>query len=192
MKIAFDLDGVVADSFQQIRKRILEMKNFDILENLNSYSLVSQKLDYDESQKIIYDVIIKENRHIKMYPEAKDVLTELYEATNEPICFVTARPKEAKRATKRWLDRNLNVPYNIFFSTPEKKEKYLIEGGFKFFVEDRAETVNKCEKMKINFLITRPWNETQKTNTNVIRVNNLNEVKSKYLLFNNIYKMFLI
>lgn len=103
-------------------------------------------------------------------------LKKFYKWLGAPITFVTARSKTTERATKAWLDRNLNVPYELIMNP--HKSKVARDRGFNYFVEDRFRNVNTvASSVDMAFCIDQPHNSGRDfEHDNIIRVKDLFEV----------------
>jgi uncharacterized HAD superfamily protein len=94
--------------------------------------------------------------------------------------FVTARIQElSEKATRIWLDKHLDIPYEIIFTgSSSKKAEILKDRGIEYFIDDRFRTIDEIAPvLKIAFLYNQPWNQGREPrSSNVIRVNDLGNV----------------
>jgi len=162
--LAFDIDGVVADTMKVFLD--LAGKHYGLTwltkEDLRAYDLYSC-LDLD--RRIIDELICLtlDDEHTLQIPPVDGcvaVLTRLAESA--PLHFVTARiwPE----SIIRWLHQTLPhvEPSRIrVFATgdPEAKFHILQELRVRFFVEDRLETCQHLQERGIQpLLFDQPWN----------------------------------
>jgi uncharacterized HAD superfamily protein len=162
--VAFDIDGVVADTMEVFVKLARErygLKDFR-KEHLYCYDLYEC---VPMSPRIIDDLIcltLDDENTLRVPPiaGAPEVLTELAQCT--PLRFVTARVWP--ESIIQWLYLTLpNVPKQsiqvIATGDPGKKLKILQELEVSTFVEDRAETCRMLSQDGIQpLLFDQPWN----------------------------------
>jgi hypothetical protein len=162
--LAFDIDGVVADTmavFVDLAREVHGFADFS-REHLRCFDL-HRCLEMDSA--IVDDLICRtlDDEHTLLIPPmegAPEVLTAL--AEQGPLRFVTARiwPE----SITRWLHETLlGVPPGriqvIATGNPEAKLEVLRELGVRYFVEDRAETCRILAREGIQpLLFDQPWN----------------------------------
>jgi uncharacterized HAD superfamily protein len=163
-ELAFDIDGVVADTMAVFVALAHERYGFTWLtkEDLRRYDL---RACLNVAPEILNDLICitLDDEHTLQIPPmhgAKEVLTDL--ARSAPLRFVTARiwPE----SIIRWLHQTLpevDSGHIEVFATglPEAKSHILKELNIRYFVEDRLET---CELLAHDgiqpLLFDQPWN----------------------------------
>ncbi len=165
-ELAFDIDGVVADTMSVFIDLARERYGLTHLtkEHLSCYNLY-QCLDLD--RKIIDDLVCLtlDDEHTKIIPPmpgAVDVLTEI--ARETPLHFITARiwPE----SIVDWLRQTLpHVPPSriqvVATGAPEAKKDILRSLNVKYFVEDRLETCRLLLDDGIQpLLFDQPWNRS--------------------------------
>ncbi|MHC1724613.1 MAG: haloacid dehalogenase [Syntrophobacteraceae bacterium] len=180
--IAFDIDGVVADTMDVFVRLAHERYGLVAMtkEDLCCYNLY-ECLDLEK--EIIDDLICltlddEHTLQIPPVPGAPEVLTELSRVA--PLRFVTARiwPE----SITEWLSQVLpGVPCQriqvIASGAPEIKLHILNELGVRYFVEDRIETCRQLKKAGIQpFLFDQPWNRNQVAD-GLIRIENWMQLK---------------
>jgi len=161
--IAFDIDGVVANTMQLFIHISREKYQLHFnLEDITNYDL-TRCLDIDF--KVMWDIIEK-------------ILTGDHEATLEPIegaprvlqklsqkseclLFVTARPDA--ESINQWFEETLKLPKSRYkiIATGDFKEKISVlkDHKIRYFVEDRMETCRLLdEKGFIPIVFRQPWN----------------------------------
>lgn len=162
-ELAFDIDGVVADTFRIFIETAREKYGIEIeYEEITEYEFW-EVIDID--LKITQDIIrmILNNPleiGIKPITGAIEVLTRLSQI--EPLLFVTARPE--REAILKWARKELGLPgpnsIHIEASgTHREKIPILIEHGVKYFVEDRLETCFLLDEVSVTPIVfDQPWN----------------------------------
>lgn len=176
MKIAFDLDGVAANFSQAFRDFILEEHDYDIwYDGRNGRTFKFTVPGVPEKKMYDYVTQVISTRDIAPFPEAMDALRVLWELTDEPIYFLTARPeKKVKDLTEDWVDKYLNVPFQVAFAGSNHKLRHLQKRGFDTFVEDRYRTANILSGgLKKVYLINRTYNMGRAVPENVERIHSL-------------------
>jgi uncharacterized HAD superfamily protein len=164
--LAFDIDGVVADTMAMFVQLARERYGLTDLtkDHLNQYDLF-RCLTVDRS--IIEDLICltlddEHTLELPPSPGAPEVLTEL--SCHGPLRFVTARiwPE----SITEWLYRQLPGVAReriqvIATGDPEAKLKILQDLGVCYFVEDRLETCHHLAQDGIQPLVfDQPWNRS--------------------------------
>jgi 5'(3')-deoxyribonucleotidase len=162
-EIAFDIDGVVADTFSVFVQIAQTRYGYQFgYEDITEYDFMNV-IDIDEE---ISDTIIRSlvdhplENGVKPLRGAVQVLTRLSEVC--PLLFVTAR--HDKRPIMRWLLQQLpHVKGNRLrlkaTSSHDEKLPILLENGIRYFVDDRLETAYLLEQFSITPIIfEQPWN----------------------------------
>lgn len=163
-EIAFDVDGVVADTFHLFvaKARSDYGCRFDY-EDITEYDFMKVlDMDAEESDAIIQTLLDHPlESGLRPISGAVEVLTRLSLLT--PLHFVTARPQ--KKPILDWVEHQLqNVDRDLIrlevTGVHTEKIPVLLEKGFKYFVEDRLETCPLLEQNGITpILFEQPWNK---------------------------------
>jgi uncharacterized HAD superfamily protein len=163
-RLAFDIDGVVADimtTFLDLARERHGPHPF-CYEHITTFRL-KECLDLPAW---LIDLLIRElierphELPIKPFPEAVPILTRL--AEESPLVFVTARDRA--KPIQRWLKQTLApVPDKSIWvmatGDPDTKLHYLKAHAIEFFVEDRLETCFDLAAQGITpILFAQPWN----------------------------------
>lgn len=163
-EIAFDIDGVVADTFRVFVDRARNDYGYGFTyEEITEYEFL-EVLDITEedSDTIIGDLIrspIKSG--VQPMQGAREVLTRL--SRSGPLLFVTARPE--KDPIIEWVyyqlpDVDKSRIHLEATNTHREKLPILLESGMKYFVEDRLETCYLLEEASLSPIIfEQPWNK---------------------------------
>ncbi len=164
-KIAFDIDGVVADTMEAFLNIAREEFGINHIrkEQITTYWLEECLPISEDIIKAIIERILTDPFGIGLSPMkgAVDVLTRL--STRAPLRFVTARP--VKKPIMEWLDDTLKeVPSSsiqvIATGKHEIKVEILKELGIHYFVEDHMETCRAiCSKGLKAIVFDHPWNQ---------------------------------
>ena len=162
-EIAFDIDGVVADTFRVFVDRARDEYGYQFhYEDITEYDF-RQVVDIDEeiSEQIIRSLMNHPiENHIKPIEGAVALLTKLSSAS--PLLFVTARPHKAP--ILNWVCSQLsNVDVDLIrleaTNTHREKIPILLENGIRYFVEDRLDTCYLLEEVSIVPIVyQQPWN----------------------------------
>ena len=162
-ELAFDIDGVVADTFRAFVATAENQYGVQLqYENITDYDFLSV-LDIDEDIfNEIIDRILDDPLGMGIIPMdgAVDVLTRLMGLG--PLTLVTARPNNG--AIQKWLQEHfqLNDGNGIRLNeTGAHTEKLpvLKKYGIKYFVEDRLETCYLVQEAELTPIVfEQPWN----------------------------------
>lgn len=181
MFVAYDLDGVIADSYTAFRARCIAKFDHDPLLGHNRYEIVIPGLSHQEMHDL-YMEVFAENDLVMPFPDYLFLLKALQEEKIEKLLILTARPAEYAEITKRWLySVDLLSPTNdrcVFIQTrSSQKAQVLKELGPAYFVEDRARTASQVGDVGIkSYLINRPWNIDRPIHPKVIRVDSIQQI----------------
>ena len=185
-ELAFDIDGVVADTMDVFIRLAHERYGLHRLtiEDLACYNLY-ECLDIDHEILTELICLTLDDEHTLQLPPMKgapEVLTQI--ATATPLHFVTARiwPE----SIVQWLRNTLpDVPEERIRVTatgdPDAKAEVLRNLGVKYFVEDRTETCRRLAEQGFRpILFDQPWNRNE-PEADFPRVMNWNEL-SRWIL----------
>jgi uncharacterized HAD superfamily protein len=164
-RLAFDIDGVVADIMTPFL--VLVRERYDLGHHLRYEHITTFALDecLDLPDWVI-DELIREfidrphELPVEPFPHAAPVLTRV--AAQHPLLFITARDR--LRPIQTWLERLLApVPQELIrvvaTGDPDAKIHYLQDHGIEYFVEDRLETCFHLALHGVNpILFVQPWN----------------------------------
>jgi uncharacterized HAD superfamily protein len=166
-RLAFDIDGVVADimtTFLDLAKE--RYGRFHLRYEQITTFFLEDCLDLEPwiIETLIRELIDRPHElAVEPFPHAAPVLTRL--ARETPLIFITARDRAAPITT--WLQRTLEgVPPSAIrvFATgdPDAKIHYLQDHGISHFVEDRLETCHHLAAHGITpILFAQPWNRQE-------------------------------
>lgn len=148
-KIAFDIDGTIADVFTPLKK-LLEDDLGRILPPAEQWSLENAwNLDKDYLWQFIEHVMM--NPHlIQQFVGVPTIMSLLTYFNDDPVQFVTYRSERYAKYTKDFLNGILyDIPYNVVHVSD--KSDFLLENEFTHYVEDRR---SECLKLAGNGIIT--------------------------------------
>ena len=164
-RLAFDIDGVVADimtTFLDLARERFNCGHHLRYEHITTFRLEDcLDLEPDIIRSLIRELIDRPHElTVAPLPQAVPVLTRL--ARQTPLVFVTARDRAEPIQT--WLHRTLpQVPREairvVATGDPDTKLHYLLEHRLQYFVEDRLETCQQLAEHGITpILFAQPWN----------------------------------
>jgi hypothetical protein len=163
-EIAFDFDGVVADTFRLFVQMAKRDYDVDIdYESIKEYDFLRIiKMDQDHVAQL-FSTLTYYPHELDLEPNAgaADVLTRIAE-TAPPISVVTARPISGP--VERWFEKNIPRirPDSIRISATSEstaKLEILKQHGTRFFVEDRLDTCHLIAAQGITPIVfDQPWN----------------------------------
>ncbi len=172
-KIAFDFDGVVADTMGLFIDMAREIHGIDSLryEEITNYNLY-ETLDIDAD--ILFDLscrIIDGPYPTPLRPidGALRVLKRLAEH-QQPLLVITARPHVGP--IEKWLYDKMGLDQGrleiVATGDYEPKAEELLRRGMTHFVEDRLETCFYLEKKGLcPIIFKQPWNRSEHPFTEV-------------------------
>ena len=175
MKLAIDIDGVVAATEQEM---IATAKNrgmklvFD-----QHHPLLDGVLCPDEIiLGIVHFTLTHRTQFIKPYKEALEFLPLMSKEIG-PITFITARSDQYFDSTREWLDTHFKFSYTLISKESHDKPQFVLTEGFDAFIEDRLSTANAAAEIGINtYLIDRQWNRGRALHKNVKKVSSVGDV----------------
>jgi uncharacterized HAD superfamily protein len=175
--IAFDLDEVILNLTGVLSKPIEDLTNIDI-SNRTEFYIYPKDMSKNKFRKIFNKLLIENTPKAKPIDGSIDALMKIYKLIDTPIHIITARNKESKQVTEKWLKENIKnkFPYEITFSGGVPKYKFF-KPGTKYFVDDALHNVEKLQNhLDVLFLFDRPWNRKKTGYNNVIRIKDLHTV----------------
>jgi uncharacterized protein len=162
--VAFDIDGVVADTMTLFLDIAHQEFNLDGIqyEDITSYNL-AECLDIKPN---VIDAIVTRildgnyNAPLSPIAGAPEVLTQLG-SRYRPVIFITARPYVGP--IREWIDKILCLDQAavevIATGSYEAKSEILGERNIMYFVEDRLETCFALQDTGVQpVLFRQPWN----------------------------------
>ncbi len=162
--IAFDIDGVIADTMTLFIDIARQDFNFDQLkyDDITSYSLEECiNMDKDVMDKIIEKLLTGDyNYPLRPIKRAREVILRLADGYG-PLLFVTARPYPGP--INAWLVKSMGLRASQFELVTtgafEAKVEILLNRNISCFVEDRLETCFLLKENNISpILFKQPWN----------------------------------
>jgi uncharacterized HAD superfamily protein len=164
-RLAFDIDGVVADimtTFLTLARERFDVGHHLRYEHITTFYL-EECLDLPPEviEALIRELIDRPHElPVEPLPHAVPVLSRL--AQDTPLLFVTARDRA--RPIRTWLTRTLTgvspeAIRVVATGDPDTKLHYLQDHGIQYFVEDRLETcLHLAENGVTPILFAQPWN----------------------------------
>ncbi len=162
-ELAFDIDGVVADTFRAFVRTARECYGLEIdYEAITDYDYRKVIDIDDETSDAIIEQILEDPLGIGIRPVqgAVEVLRRL--SSFGPLCLVTARAN--RDAIMEWLRHTLafNNGEHICLEatgTHEEKLPVLLRHGARYFVEDRLDTCYLLKGSPVTPIVfDQPWN----------------------------------
>jgi len=162
-ELAFDIDGVIADTFRAFVNTARESYGVPIeYEAITEYDF-RKVIDIDDATSdAIIEMILDDPLGIGISPVygADRVLRRL--SAFGPICLVTARNN--RDAIMKWVEATLGFEdsdglHLAATGSHEEKLPILLDRGIRFFVEDRLETCYLIQESPVTPIVfEQPWN----------------------------------
>ena len=177
--LAFDIDGVIADTFRAFVRTARERYGIDVdYEDITDYDFRKVVDIDDETSDEIIEMILDDPVGLGIAPVrgAGEILTRL--SRLGPIRLVTARTN--KEAINAWFEKALGLRHGrgIHIETTgshEDKLPILLEQGIRYFVEDRLETCYLIQGSPVTPIVfEQPWNQGEHP---FLRVGNWDEIR---------------
>jgi uncharacterized HAD superfamily protein len=162
-ELAFDIDGVIADTFRAFVRTARESYGVEIAyESITDYDFRKVIDIDDETSDAIIERILEDPVGIGIAPVqgAVEVLRRL--SCFGPLCLVTARSN--REAIMEWIRQALAFENGEHIrleatGTHEEKLPVLLKHGIRYFVEDRLETCYLIQQSPVTPIVfDQPWN----------------------------------
>jgi uncharacterized protein len=163
-QIAFDFDGVVADTFRLFVKLACTEYGIDIdYEAITDYEFLNVvKMDRALAERLI-EILTDIPHELDLRPNtgAPEILTRL--SSIAPVMFVTARPYG--EPVEKWIEKNLpGLKGQVHVEATGKnttKLPFLKNKDIKYFVDDRLDTCRQLADEGITPIVyDQPWNRS--------------------------------
>lgn len=184
MKVAFDIDDVIFDTFKNLKIKIFELYNIDIRDP-RSFTLIN---NYGLTKDMI-EVAVNETltEWEKLLPiDGSIEYIKKYHDHNTPNLFITSRSINLKSETETLLDYWLSqhsIKYKVLYTEGSRNNKsdFAVEENVTIFIEDRIKHAFDLAGCGIHvILMDKSWNRRDITEfNNIKRVNNWIEVEDE-------------
>jgi 5'(3')-deoxyribonucleotidase len=177
LRIALDLDGVLADLHSVLLKKFSQVANrqitadmitrWDIADSFKpglTSSYFSAWDDHDPEQISPYE------------PNAGSFVCQIREVA--AVDIVTAHLESSRRNIERWLALN-HIPYDKLVLMGEANGSHKLSTAVEYdvFIDDNPNLAENAPSSILVFLYSQPWNQrVQISDENVIRIHSLHEV----------------
>jgi len=189
MKLAFDLDGVIALTYPWLREYFLKHFNVDVGSTDDKTEF--QYGNYDRLKEVVSDIglstahaIIDYSKNIVPLNDAISAVHNAYNYFEVPITIITARHPITEIVTRRWLEKwypGLQFDLQLVDSSHNKR-RICEDLGVTHYVDDRYKTVCELAKtLDTVFCYDWPYNR-RPLPPNAIRAYKLNDVLNTMLM----------
>jgi uncharacterized HAD superfamily protein len=176
MKIAIDLDGVVADFMTPFTEKC---KRHSIPIDSTQYKGL-HRCDEEQAARageFIDRFMADQLKYIKPYEGVAEALPNIEERFGT-ITFLTARREEFNDQTLIWISESFDLE-DFFLINKSSREKvpFLLDNNYIMFVDDRLRTANEASyKGIIAYLMKRKWNSGRELDKNLTVIESLSEL----------------
>lgn len=174
LRIALDLDGVLADTMRLWvklwKRRTGQIIEFEDLDEWDFW----KRLGISEGE--FMDVMNDAWKLWKIMPPTEDSLSEKVKEIKKfgKVDIVTARPRVTERYVLNWL-RLHEIPYDEYVWIRSCRDKPSL--NYDVYIDDSPLIVDGCMRRgKLLILYDRPWNRQIRENVHVKRVKSLTQV----------------
>lgn len=178
MRIAFDVDNVLADSMTcWCRKASEKLGKTVTREQIKSHKIVgSIKISYYEIIKL-QDEVWEEWKDLPLTEEDLSGKLDAFRHNGFQVLVVTSRPLRSSNLVRNWLSNN-NIPYDEFHSIGPYRSKSEIDADA--LVDDAPEHIQDfVQHGRTGFLYAQPWNRNVRIEK-AIDVKTIGEVLEYY------------
>jgi len=184
IKIAVDIDGVLADILHPLATRIKADFGHDIQpDHLEKFELADTLKEFGIKSTWLLKCFKDEWFWSQASPYEDNIATvNAWREKGHEIHLVTGREQFTAIATSAWL-KKYKVGYDkLQFSRVMKKYEYMLEENIPVIFEDRVFEANKCGSYGLRaFVVRRPYNleyESRVHNSLVSYVDTLSDADS--------------
>lgn len=178
IRVSIDIDGVIANSFE-LYKQIAEKEGVtgDFGSSYNGIFKV-----YTKDNELFGDVLFgkyRENviKDVKPFDGAVDSFRKFVKNDNLQTYIVTARYKDAREETQRWLQKHGFKGYKDLIFTQNK-----LDAPTNVIIDDKPKTVKEYQQaVRMGVLVNASYNKSVDGIHH--RVNNLNEAYNLILSY---------
>lgn len=174
MRIAFDVDNVLADSMTcWCRKASDKLGKVITKEQIRSHKILgSVKLSYSEIIRL-QDEVWEEWKDLPPTEQDLSKKLDVFRRNDFQVLIVTSRPLRSSDFVRNWLLNN-NIPYDEFYSIGPYRLKSEINADA--LVDDAPEHMRDFVRHgRTGFLYAQPWNRNVKAEK-IIRVKSVGSV----------------
>lgn len=196
MRLGFDLDEVVVDLVSEFECHLKE--TYGIAWSIEMFTTYHFKYCmFDSNKSVNDDIICNLTKHannaefqFKALPVtgACEAINKLNKENHE-IYFITSRPKQNKKLTAMWLEKN-NIPFDCLEVIGHEADKgvYGDKLGLDMFVDDLDTHLDSMKKYKKEWskgllLFNKPWNSNKVVDSTFKKVKNWKEI-TDHVLYN--------
>ena len=151
--IAFDLDGVLVPWHEQVHDYCVrfEHETLDLANFWKSFERIYNRIHIDN---ILNNPLFIESSILDL--RVVDMINRISEKNN--IYYITSRPKEMDRVTRKWIKRN-HLPQIENLYLTYFKELPVSVFKIDLMIEDRPENARKLNNYTRVLLVSKPWHE---------------------------------
>jgi uncharacterized HAD superfamily protein len=175
MNIAVDIDGILANADVAFRAQMRRLFRRPFPKNKVKTFHYEDSFDLSEKEiEELYKLFLDEDLWLKMKPVKGAVESIKKLSLNHRIIIVTARPREVKAVTIKWLQLN-DISYEeIYFTLANKHLMFENHNeNVDIFIEDHPVYTRRIAASGIKVIMFKyPWNNEVEDVENIYKVTN--------------------
>ncbi|MDA3815094.1 MAG: hypothetical protein PF549_01875 [Patescibacteria group bacterium] len=193
MKIAIDIDDVLADFSSSFIKFQKERYNLDL--NLLKDRLyrkdwiIDSGLSLQEGHKRVIEFVESDGtKNLKVVKGSREAMNKMKDKFK--LIALTGRPASVSILTEEWLNKNFQNTFSSFLSTDAhmfsgsgyNKGEICIENGISLLIDDLPQYCLECVSVDVpTILFNQPHNQyfNEKEYPSITRINSWEEVANK-------------
>ncbi len=178
MRIALDLDGVLADLHSVLLEKFSQAANRKITADMITRWDIADS--FKPGLTSSYSNAWDDYQPDRITPYESDAgLSVALIREDAPVDIVTAHSESSRKSIERWLLLN-HIPYDslVLVGKGNGVHKFTVAGDYDVFIDDNPNLAARAPSNIFIFLYSQPWNQSVielQAKQNIIRIRSLRE-----------------